>query len=123
LRLVISWFVNAVALAIAVWLLDGIDVTGESAWLTLAVVAVIFGLVNALIRPLVKLLTCLLNVLTLGLFTLVINAAMLWLSSWIAGQLDLGFHVANFWWAFLGALIISVVGFVLNLVFGKDRDK
>ena len=123
MRLIISWFVNAAALAVAVWLLDGIDVTGESAWLTLALVALIFGLVNALIRPLVKLLTCLLNVLTLGLFTLVINAAMLWLSSWIAGQLDLGFHVADFWWAFLGALIISVVSFVLNLVFGKDRDK
>jgi putative membrane protein len=123
LRLIISWFVNAVALAVAVWLLDGIDVTGDSAWLTLALVAVIFGLVNALIRPLVKLLTCLLNVLTLGLFTLVINAAMLWLSSWIAGQLDLGFHVAGFWWALLGALIISVVSFVLNLVFRKDRDK
>jgi putative membrane protein len=123
LRLLISWFVNAVALAVAVWLLDGIDVTGESAWLTLALVALIFGLVNALIRPLVKLLTCLLNVLTLGLFTLVINAAMLWLSGWIAGQLDLGFYVADFWWAFLGALIISVVGFVLNLVLGKDRDK
>ena len=123
MRLIISWFINAVALAVAVWLLDGIDVTGESAGLTLALVALIFGLVNALIRPLVKLLTCLLNVLTLGLFTLVINAAMLWLSSWIAGQLDLGFHVADFWWAFLGALIISVVSFVLNLVFGKDRDK
>ena len=123
MRLIISWFINAVALAVAVWLLDGIDVTGESAGLTLALVALIFGLVNALIRPLVKLLTCLLNVLTLGLFTLVINEAMLWLSSWIAGQLDLGFHVADFWWAFLGALIISVVSFVLNLVFGKDRDK
>jgi putative membrane protein len=123
LRLVISWFVNAVALAVAVWLLDGIDVTGESAWLTLALVAVIFGLVNALIRPLVKLLTCLINVITLGLFTLVINAAMLWFSSWIAQQLELGFVVEDFWWAFLGALIISVVSFVLNVVFGKDRDK
>ena len=123
MRLIISWFVNAVALAVAVRLLDGIDVTGESAWLTLALVAVIFGLVNALIRPLLKLLTCLINVLTLGLFTLVINAAMLWLSSWIAQQFDLGFVVKDFWWALLGALIISVVGFVLNLFFKKDRDK
>ena len=122
MRLIISWFVNAIALAVAVWLLDGIDVTGESAWLTLALVAVIFGLVNALIRPLVKVLTCLINVITLGLFTLVINAAMLWLSGWIAGQLALGFTVENFGWAFLGALIISVVSFVLNIVFGKDRE-
>ena len=123
MRLIISWFVNAVALAVAVRLLDGIDVTGESAWLTLALVAVIFGLVNALIRPLLKLLTCLINVLTLGLFTLVINAAMLWLSSWIAQQFDLGFVVKDFWWALLGALIISVVSFVLNLVFKKDDDR
>ena len=123
MRILVSWFINAVALAVAVWLLDGIDVTGESAWLTLALVALIFGLVNALIRPLVKLLTCLINVLTLGLFTLVINAAMLWLSSWIAGQFALGFEVRNFWWALLGALIISVVSFVLNLIFKKDDDR
>ena len=123
MRILISWFINAVALAVAVWLLDGIDVTGESAWLTLALVALIFGLVNALIRPLVKLLTCLINVLTLGLFTLVINAAMLMLSGWIAQQFALGFEVRNFWWALLGALIISVVGFVLNLVFKKDDDR
>jgi putative membrane protein len=112
-----------VALAVAVWLLDGIDVTGESAWLTLALVALIFGLVNALIRPLVKLLTCLINVLTLGLFTLVINAAMLMLSGWIAQQFALGFEVRNFWWALLGALIISVVSFVMNLIFKKDDDR
>ena len=59
----------------------------------------------------------------LGLFTLVINAAMLWLSGWIAQQLDLGFYVADFWWALLGALIISVVSFVLNLIFKKDDDR
>ena len=122
MRLVISWFINAVALAVAVWLLQGIDVTGESAWLTLALVALIFGLVNALIRPLIKFLTCLINVITLGLFTLVINALMLMLTGWIAQQLDLGFVVQDFWWALLGALIISIASFVLNLIFGK-RDR
>jgi len=121
LRLLISWFVNAVALAVAVWLLPGISVTGENAWLALVLAAAIFGLVNALIRPLVKFVTCLINVITLGLFTLVINALMLWLSGWIAGQLNIGFEVKNFWWAFLGALVIGVVSFVLSLIF-KDRD-
>ncbi len=121
MRLVISWFVNAVALAVAVWLLDGLNVTGESAWFTLAVVALIFGLINALIRPLVKLLTCLLNILTLGLFTLVINAAMLWLSGWIAGELKIGFEVRDFGWAFLGALIISVASIVLNAILKRDK--
>ena len=123
MSLIISWLVNAIALAVAVWLLDGIDVTGENAWLTLALAAIVFGLVNALIRPLVRFLTCLINVITLGLFTLVVNALMLWLSGWIAQQLNIGFEVRNFWWALLGALIISVVSFVLNLFLGRGDDK
>ncbi|MFN2186095.1 MAG: phage holin family protein, partial [Anaerolineae bacterium] len=61
------------------------------------------------------------NVITLGLFTLIINALMLWLSGWIAQQLDVGFRVDGFLWAFLGGLVISVVSFVLSLIF-KDRD-
>jgi putative membrane protein len=120
LSLLISWFINAVALAVAVVLLPGITV-GDNAYLAVALMAVIFGLVNALIRPLVKFVTCLINIITLGLFTLVINALMLWLSSWIAGQLNISFHVDGFLWAFLGGLVISVVSFVLSLIF-RDRD-
>jgi putative membrane protein len=120
LRLIVSWFVNAVALALAAWLIPGIQVTEDRGWVAVAIMALIFGLVNALIRPLVKLLTCLINVFTLGLFTLVINALMLWLSSWIAGQLGVGFRVDNFLAAFLGALLISIVSFVLNMVFRED---
>ena len=123
MSLLISWLVNAIALAVAVWLLDGINVVGENTWLTLALMAIVFGLVNALIRPLVKFLTCLINVITLGLFALVINALMLMLSGWIAQQLNIGFEVKNFWWALLGALIISVVSFVLNLFLGRGDDK
>ena len=122
MSLLISWLINAVALAVAVWLLPGIYVEGD-AWLAVALMAVVFGLVNALIRPLVKFLTCLVNVFTLGLFTLVINALMLWLSGWIAQQLDIGFRVDGFFWAFVGALLISVVSFVLNLIFGRRDDK
>mgnify|MGYP001114261107 CR=1 FL=1 len=124
MRLIVSWFVNAVALALAAWLIRGIEVTDEGGWVAVAIMAVIFGLVNALIRPLVKLLTCLINVITLGLFTLVINALMLWLSSWIAGQLGIGFRVDGFLAAFLGALLISIVSFVLNLLLREDdRDR
>jgi putative membrane protein len=115
-NLVISWFINAVALGIAAWRVPGIYITDETAWLAVAVMAVIFGLVNALIRPLVKHMTCLINVLTLGLFTLVINALMLWLSAWIAGQLHVGFRVNGFIPALLGALLISVISFVLSLI-------
>ena len=126
MRFIISLVINAVALALAAWLIPGITVSGETSWeqvTVLAAMALIFGLVNALIRPLVRFLTCLINVVTLGLFTLVINAGMLWLSSWIAGQLNVGFHVDGFLSAFLGALLISVVSFVLNLIFGRgDRN-
>jgi putative membrane protein len=120
--LLISWLINAIALALAAYFVPGIRVTGDEAWVVIAIMAVIFGLVNALIRPLVKLLTCLINLITLGLFTLVINALMLMLSSWIAGQLDVGFQVENFGAAFLGALLISVVSFVLSIIL-KDDDR
>ena len=122
MSLLISWLVNAIALAVAVWLLPGIYVEGD-AWVAVALMAIVFGLVNALIRPLVKFLTCLVNVFTLGLFTLVINALMLWLSGWIAQQLDIGFRVDGFFWAFAGALVISVVSFVLNLILWRGDDK
>jgi putative membrane protein len=115
-RLLISWIINGLALAAAAFLVRGITVVGEPAWLTLAIMAIIFGLVNALIRPLLKLLTCPLIILTLGLFTLIINGLMLWLSSWIASQFGVGFEVDGFWPAFLGALVVSVVSFFLNLI-------
>ena len=121
MSLLISWLVNAIALAVAVWLLPGIYVDDANAWIAVALMAVIFGLVNALIRPLVKFLTCLINLITLGLFTLIINALMLWLSGWIAQQLGVNFRVDGFLWALLGALVISVVSFVLSLIFKRDR--
>lgn len=123
-RLLISWIINSLALAAAAFLVPGITIVGEPAWLTVAATAIVFGLANALIRPLLKLLTCPLIILTLGLFTLVINGLMLWLSSWIAAQFGVGFEVAGFWPAFLGALVISVVSFFLNLILlGDDRRR
>ena len=122
-RLLISWFVNAVALAVAAWLIPGIYIEDQQAWIAVALMAVIFGLVNALIRPLVKFLTCLINILTLGLFTLVINTLMLWLSGWIAEWLNVGFRVDGLIPAFLGALLISAVSFVLNLIFRDEKKK
>ncbi|WP_406457534.1 phage holin family protein [Streptomyces sp. NBC_01622] len=109
---------NAGALAVAVWLLDKITLTGDSTfkkvW-TLLLVAMVFGLVNFLVKPIVKLLTFPLFILTLGLITLVVNALMLLLTSWLADKLDLSFHVDGFWTAVLGGLIISVVSWALNL--------
>ncbi len=111
--LLIRLIVNAVALYVATVLVPGLTFDGH--WTTLAVVALIFGLVNALVRPLLELLTCPLILLTLGLFTLVINALMLELTGWVADQFGLGFHVAGFVPALIGALVISIVSFLLNL--------
>jgi len=121
-KLLWRWLINGVALYMAAELVRGIDVKGG--WLALAVMALIFGLVNALIRPVLKLLTCPLIILTLGLFTLVINALMLMLASWLGRQLGIGFYVAGFWPALWGALVISVVSFVLTMLVGdEDKDK
>jgi putative membrane protein len=117
--LIVRVFASAVALAVAAGLVDGISVgpgTDQQRLLTLLGVAVIFGLVNAIVRPVLRLLTLPLVVLTLGLFLLVLNALLLLLTEWIAKQFDLAFHVDGFWSALLGALIITVVSFLINLV-------
>jgi len=115
---------NAGALAVAVWLLDKITLTGDSTgkkvW-TLILVALVFGLVNWLVKPVVKVLTFPLFILTLGLFTLVVNALMLLLTSWLSDVLDLSFHVEGFWTAVLGGLIISIVSWALHIVL-PDED-
>lgn len=109
---------NAVGLYAATRLVPGISFEGD--WTTIVLVALIFGVVNALVRPVLELLTCPLIALTLGLFVFVINALMLALTSWIAGQLHLGFTVDGFGAALFGAIVIGVVSFVLSLVFRDD---
>ncbi|MFI7014319.1 phage holin family protein [Streptomyces sp. NPDC050164] len=124
MNFLVKTIANAGALAVAVWLLDKITLTGDSTGKkigTLIIVALIFGLVNFLVKPVVKLLSLPLLILTLGLFTLIVNALMLLLTSWLADQLDLSFHVEGFWTAVLGGLIISVVSWALNVVL-PDKD-
>ena len=118
LRFLASWIIDAIALVVAAWIIPGINFAD---WVAVAVMAVIIGLVNALIRPLVLFVTCCVNVITLGLFTLVVNALMLLFAGWIAQQFNVGFFVDGFIPAFLGAIVISLVSFVLNLVFGFER--
>ena len=122
---VVKTIANAGALAVAVWLLDKITLTGTSTGKkvgTLLLVALVFGLVNFLVKPVVKVLTFPLFILTLGLITLVVNALMLLLTSWLADKLDLSFHVEGFWTAVLGGLIISVVSWALNVVLPDGKD-
>jgi putative membrane protein len=121
--LAVRFLVSVAALWFAQLIVPGFDIEGVG---PLVFGAVIFGLVNALIRPVVAFFTCWLTCLTLGLFTLIINTAMLALTAWIAGQLDLAFEVDDFIAAFLGALVIAVVSTVLNWwasanVFGGRR--
>ncbi|WP_112466359.1 phage holin family protein [Streptomyces triticisoli] len=121
---VVKTIANAGALAVAVWLLDKIALTGDGTARkvgTLIVVALVFGLVNFLVKPVVKVLTFPLFLLTLGLITLVVNALMLLLTSWVCGKLEVSFHVEGFWTAVLGGLIISVVSWALHMVL-PDED-
>jgi putative membrane protein len=115
----IRWFINAVALYVAVLIVPGIHFGGE--WADLLWLALIFGLLNALLRPLLKLLALPLIILTLGLFTLLINAAMLMLTSSVAQSFGLDFSVDGFWTAFLGSLVISLVSVVMSTIIRDDR--
>ncbi len=113
MRFIIKWLITVGSLFVAAWLVPGIAVSGN-AWVAFGVTALILGLVNMFVRPVLKLLSCSVIVLTLGLFLLVINALMLWLASYFAGVFRIGFHVEGFVAAFLGALIVTVVSTVLN---------
>jgi putative membrane protein len=119
----IKTLANAAALLVATWLLADITLTGDSTGrktLTLILVALIFGLVNFVVKPLVKLLSLPVLILSLGLFSLVINALMLLLTSWLADSFDLAFHVEGFWTAVLGGLIVAIVAWVLHVVLPED---
>ena len=116
---VIQILVNAGALYAAVFIIDGIDFVGEL-W-KLLLVALAFSLLNTYVRPILRILTLPISVITLGIFLLVINAAMLLLTSAISDQLSLGFHVADFWAAFLGAIVVAIVGWILSLAIGAAR--
>ena len=111
--LIIRLLVNAAALWVATRIVPGIAFQGEPIWLL--AVALVFGVLNASVRPILQLLTLPLLIVTLGLFTLVVNAIMLWLTGKVSDTLGLGFHVAGFWAAFLGALVVSCVSLLLSM--------
>lgn len=121
MRLVLRIIINAIAIWATSMILSGFEFSGSI--INLLIIAVIFGLVNALIRPIIKLLALPITIVTLGLFTLVINALMLWLTVWLSGSLSLeGGIFSSFVTAFLGAIIISIISTVLGW-FLPDKDK
>lgn len=119
MRFLLRLLATAAALWIATQIVPGVTHTGT--WVSLLLVAIVFGILNAIVRPILKLLTCPLILLTLGLFTFVINALMLWLTSTISESLGLGFHVSGFVPAFLGALVVTVVSVLVSVIL-RDPD-
>jgi putative membrane protein len=126
MRFVIRVLITAVAMLVATWVLPGIEVTAGTTLrkvATLIVVALIFGVINAVLKPIVKVIGCFFYIITLGLIGLVVNALLLWLTSWVAGKLNLPFHITGFWPAFWGAIIIGVVSWLLSITLGERRHR
>jgi putative membrane protein len=117
--LILRIMINALSIVIAVKLIDGLTFAGE--WWKMIIVGAIFGLVNSLIKPVVQLFTLPFLILTLGLFTLIINAMMLGLTAVLSDTLNLGFHIRGFWPAFWGAIIVSIVSMLLSWLTGLKR--
>jgi putative membrane protein len=117
---VLQILVNAAALWVAVQIVPGLDWSGNEWWKFL-LVAVAFSLINSYIKPILRILTFPITIVTLGIFLLVINALLLLLLSAISKELHLGFTVADFWAALLGSIVISIVGWVLSMVVGGAR--
>jgi putative membrane protein len=125
MRVVFRVLVTAVALFVATQVVPGIQLhahTTLSKITTLLVVALIFGVANVVIKPIVQALGCVFYILTLGLFGLVVNGLMLWLTSWAAGKLNEPFHVTGFWPAFWGAIIVGLVSWLLSIVVDRRED-
>ena len=124
--ILIRLVITAVSLWISTLVISGIELTTDSVPKkvgTLLAVAVIFGIVNAVLRPIIKVVGCGLYVLTLGLIALVVNGLLFLLTSWIADQVDLPFHVNDFWpSAVLGALLVGIVSWVLNMLVPDGSD-
>ena len=123
-KFIIRWVINAIALYAAVVIVPSIQVqtTLSEQWMAIVLLALVFGLLNALLRPLLLLLTCPLIILTLGLGTLLINTLLFYLTGLIGAQFGWGLSIPGFWDAFLGALVVSFVSIILNLLV-KDENK
>ncbi|MBD8058107.1 phage holin family protein [Cellulomonas sp. JH27-2] len=122
---VVRVLINGVAIWLATVLLSGLDIVGyDSTWQKVGIIlliALVFGIVNAVVKPIVAFLSIPLYILTLGLFTLVVNALMLMLTAWITEFTDWGLRIDGFWTAVWGGLIISIVSFALSVMVSDDR--
>ena len=119
-KFILRWAINAVALYLAVYIVPGVNL--EGGFTSIIWLALIFGLINAFLRPLLKLLTCPLIFLTLGLFTLLINTFLFWLTGQVGQAFGIGLTINGFWPAFFGGLIVTVVSVIMSLIL-KDELK
>lgn len=123
-RLFVRWLITAIAVAVAMLVVPGIGHSGNSALLAIALTAALLGLANAIVRPILAFLSCGCIIATLGLFVLVINAFTLWLAAWISANVfHTGFYVTGFWPAFWGAIVVSVVSFLLSVFLPDDPEQ
>jgi putative membrane protein len=125
IKFLLRWIINAVALYAAVLVIKNVNPNGINlqleGWQTYVWAGLIFGLVNALLRPVLSLLTCPLIILTLGLFTFIINTFLFYVVGWIGNLFGVGYTLSSFWYALLGAVVVSLVSFVLSLVIKDER--
>lgn len=123
MNLLIRWVITSIAVAVAVWLIPGIRVEGTTGWVAVAVMALALGLVNAILRPILALLSCGFIIVTLGLFMLVVNGLTFWAGSWVAiNWFNVGFYVDGLWPAILGSIVVSIVSLLLS-VFLADQEQ
>ena len=125
MSIILRVIVNAIALWAAVLLVDGIEVSADTTVSTIATylgIGALFGIVNAVIKPIVKTVGCIFYYVTLGLVALVVNAPLLWLTAWLAGVLGIPFEIDGFWAAVWGAIIVAIVSWLMSLFVGKDDD-
>ncbi|MFM8320479.1 MAG: phage holin family protein [Chloroflexota bacterium] len=117
MRFLIRWITVAIALFVTASIMPGINIQGTSGWISVTIMALVLGLVNAFIRPILTFLSCGLLLVTLGLFMFVINAITFWLSAWIATNwFNAGFSVDSFWAALWGSIVVSIISFLISLV-------
>lgn len=123
-RILIRWLIMAAALVITVLLVPGIRIEGNNGWLTIAVMAAVLGFVNAFVRPVLSFLSCGCIIVTLGLFTFVVNAISFQIAAWISNQLfGRAFIVDDFWAALFGSIVFSLACFIINLVIPDKTER
>lgn len=124
MNFIIRWLVTAIAVGAAVWLVPGIDVFGADAWVAVALVGLILSLINISVKPILQVLSLPITCLTLGIFYLVVNTAMLYLAAWVAeGVFDVYLHIATFGSAFVASIVVSIMSALVNSLIGNENTR